>query len=336
MKRVLITGVAGFIGHQVAMQLLEDGAVEVIGIDILSDYYAVDLKESRLSELKSFPSFHFEKLDICNHSGMDLLLGKYRVDTVIHLAAQAGIRLPFDQYSRYIDSNLTGFSNSLYLSAKNGVSNFIYASSSSVYGNSTNFPLSESEPNLQPVSFYGSTKLANEVLARGLASNSGMKTRGLRFFTVYGPMGRPDMAYFRIASALQLNKTFKLFGDGAVKRDFTYVGDVVNSVILLSENLSNQKAGFHDIVNVGGGKPCNMIELVSTLEKIANGKLSVEYAENIAQDVQTTVADTRKQQELIGQIPETSLEEGLRAVWEWIEMPQVKSQLESWSIGGIH
>ena len=149
-------------------------------------------------------------------------------------------------------------------------------------------------------------------------------------------MGRPDMAYFRIASALQLKKTFKLFGDGAVRRDFTYVGDVVNSVVALLENLNHQNAGFHDVVNVGGGKPCSMHDLISTLEKIANKKLAVEYAEDIPQDVQTTVADTRKQSELIGQIPGTSLEEGLRAVWEWIGIPHVNKSLESWTTGGIH
>ena len=336
MKKVLITGVAGFIGHRLALQLLESQDLEVTGLDSITDYYAVDLKKSRLNLLKARSRFSFHQIDICDTESLNLLLARDEFDCVIHLAAQAGIRLPFSEYSRYIDSNLTGFSNMLLLSAQHGVSNFLYASSSSIYGNSTNFPLSESELNPQPVSFYGSTKLSNEILAKGLSSKSTMKTRGLRFFTVYGPMGRPDMAYFRIAAALHLNKTFELFGDGAVKRDFTYVGDVVNSIIFLCSNLSDQELRFHDVVNVGGGRPCSMLDLVSTLENISGKKLAIKYSENIAQDVRTTVADTRRQKELIGAIPETSLEDGLREVWKWIERPDITPQLDAWTSGGIH
>lgn len=336
MKKVLITGVAGFIGQRVALQLLQDADVQVVGIDSLSDYYAVDLKESRLKQLKVSERFVYQNLDVSDVTGMKILMETHEFDTVIHLAAQAGIRLPVDEYFRYIESNLTGFANTLWMSAQNGVQNFLYASSSSVYGNSTNFPLTELEPDLKPVSFYGATKLANEILARGLTTNYQMKTRGLRFFTVYGPMGRPDMAYFRIAAALQFNKTFKLFGDGGVKRDFTYVGDVVNSVILLSDDLEKQALGFHDVVNVGGGKPCNMMELVETFEAVSGKKLLIEYSSNIPQDVRTTVADTRRQQTLIGAIPDTSLEDGLSKVWEWIDSQGVKSHLESWTQGGIY
>jgi UDP-glucuronate 4-epimerase len=335
-KKVLITGVAGFIGQRLALQLLENQDVEVFGIDSLTDYYAVDLKESRLRDLKGRPNFSFQQIDICDTNSLVSLLASQEFDSVIHLAAQAGIRLPLSEYSRYVDSNLTGFSNILLSSAQHKVSNFLYASSSSVYGNSTNFPLSELELNPQPVSFYGSTKLSNEILARGLTSNSPMRTRGLRFFTVYGPMGRPDMAYFRIAAALHFGKTFSLFGDGAVKRDFTFVGDVVNSIISLGSNLSDQNLGFHDVVNVGGGKPCSMLDLVSTLENISGKKLSIKYSEDIAQDVRTTVADTRRQKDLIGVIPETLLEDGLLEVWEWIKRPDVTSKLEAWTSGGIH
>ena len=336
MKKVLITGAAGFIGQQVALDLLQNNQVQVVGIDSLTDYYPVDLKQSRLEQLKVVERFTYQKLDISDAFGLEALLSTQQFDTVIHLAAQAGIRLPIDEYSRYIDSNLTGFANMLLMSAKYGVENFLYASSSSVYGNSTNFPLAESEPDLKPVSFYGSTKLANEILARGLSTNYQMRTRGLRFFTVYGPMGRPDMAYFRIAAALQQNKVFSLFGDGAVKRDFTYVGDVVNSIALLANDLAKQPVSFHDVVNVGGGKPCNMIELISTLETVAEKKLSIEYSSNIPQDVKTTVADTQRQKMLIGEIPKTSLEEGLRKVWEWIIRPDVNNRLETWTQGGIH
>lgn len=336
MKKVLITGVAGFIGQQVALDLLQNNEVQVVGIDSLTDYYPVDLKKSRLEQLKGLESFTYQKLDITDVRELEALLTNHQCDTVIHLAAQAGIRLPIDEYFRYIDSNLTGFANTLLMSAKYGVENFLYASSSSVYGNSTNFPLSENELDLKPVSFYGSTKLANEMLARGLSTNYQMKTRGLRFFTVYGPMGRPDMAYFRIAAALQQNKVFSLFGDGAVKRDFTYVGDVVNSIGLLANNLAKQPENFHDVVNVGGGKPCNMIELISTLETVAEKKLSIKHSSNIPQDVKTTVADTYRQKMLIGEIPETSLEEGLRKVWEWIIRPDVKKRLETWTQGGIY
>ncbi len=336
MKKVLITGVAGFIGQRLALQLLENQDVEVFGIDSLTDYYAIDLKESRLRDLKGRPNFSFQQIDICDTGTLVSLLASQDFDSVIHLAAQAGIRLPLSEYSRYVDSNLTGFSNILLSSAQHKVSNFLYASSSSVYGNSTNFPLSELELNPQPVSFYGSTKLSNEILARGLTSNSPMRTRGLRFFTVYGPMGRPDMAYFRIAAALHFDKTFSLFGDGAVKRDFTFVGDVANSIISLWSNLSDQSLGFHDVVNVGGGKPCSMLDLISTLENISGKKLSIKYSEDIAQDVRITVADTRRQKDLIGVIPETLLEDGLREVWEWIKRPDVTSQLEAWTSGGIH
>jgi len=336
LKNVLLTGVAGFIGHRVALELLQTSQVQVVGVDSLSDYYAVDLKQSRLTQLTGHHNFVFQNLNISDSSKVSEFMSSHQFDTVIHLAAQAGIRLPFEEYSRYVDSNLTGFANILLMSAKNGIQNFLYASSSSVYGNSTNFPLSEQEPNLKPVSFYGSTKLANEILARGLSTSYQMKTRGMRFFTVYGPMGRPDMAYFRIASALQLNKTFNLYGDGTVKRDFTYVDDVVSSILLLVKNLEDQPLGFHDVINVGGGKPCNMVELVDILEKVSNRKLSIKYSSNYAQDVQTTAADTRRQHALIGKIPETSLMDGLSQVWEWINHPEVINRLESWEQRGIH
>lgn len=336
MKKVLVTGVAGFIGQRVALDLLQNFQVQVVGIDSMTDYYPVDLKQSRLEQLKVVEKFTYQELDISDALGLEALLSQHQFDTVIHLAAQAGIRLPINEYSRYIDSNLTGFANTLLMSAKYGVENFMYASSSSVYGNSTNFPLAESESDLKPVSFYGSTKLANEILAHGLSTNYQMKTRGLRFFTVYGPMGRPDMAYFRIAAALQQNKVFTLFGDGEVKRDFTYVSDVVNSIALLANDLEKQPVNFHDVVNVGGGKPCNMFELISTLEIVAEKKLLIKFSSNIPQDVKTTVADTQRQKMLIGEIPETSLKEGLTKVWEWIIRPDIKNRLEIWTQGGIH
>jgi len=329
-KRVLITGVAGFIGYQVAMQLLKDGAVEVIGIDILSDYYAVDLKESRLIQLKSFQSFHFEKLDICDYSGVDLLLAKYRVDTVIHLAAQAGIRLPFDQYSRYIDSNLTGFSNSLYLSAKNGISNFIYASSSSVYGNSTAKTYKEGDLAIRPISIYGATKLANEILTPAFISGSQTRARGMRFFTVYGPWGRPDMAYFRIIDSALNGSEFKKFGGGEIKRDFTFVDDITVTIEKLSYELTTRHEGYSDVVNIGGGNPHSLNDLINVIGSQLGSKPSILELESNPNDVSFTCADVSMLNDLVNSVPVIDLETGVEKTINWAKQVGIKENLNEW------
>lgn len=327
--KILVTGVAGFIGSNLAQKLLSEGH-DVVGIDNLNDYYSPELKQLRLSTLKAFHDFTFVKLDIADQLPVRQLIKETSPTYIYHLAAQAGVRLPIQSFNKYVESNLTGFANVAIAAAEFNISNLLYASSSSVYGNSAQLPYSESAVDLSQVSFYGASKYANEILAKSLSYSSETKFRGMRFFTVYGPMGRPDMAYFRLIHSALNKKPFHLFGDGSLRRDFTYISDVVTSISLLGEELNNRGIGFSDVVNVGGGKPNSITELIESINLLAGLEIPIVLEAPAKSDVKETIADHKLQVELTGFVPRVTLHEGIEKIYQWASQPDICSKLETW------
>jgi UDP-glucuronate 4-epimerase len=327
---VLVSGAAGFVGAHLVKSLAEKGET-VVGLDNFNDYYSPELKRMRIASL--IPnSVEIVELNLTDREKLSNLIAKLKPTTVYHLAAQAGVRLGIENTDQYVQSNLVGFSNVLQSSIENKASNFVYASSSSVYGNSFSTPYTESDRNLSPISFYGASKLSNELLASALVRGSRTNARGLRFFTVYGPWGRPDMAYFRIAEALKNGSQFKLFGSGEVIRDFTYIDDIIYSTLLLAEELDSRKeSGFSDVVNIGGGKPSSMKQLITAFEIVSQSKLQIKQLAHVEKDVNQTIASLNLQSQLIGFTPKVSLEEGVKQVFKWANNPLVTSKLNSWA-----
>lgn len=326
--RILITGAAGFIGSHSALHFRRQGH-EVLGIDSFDDYYSVSLKEYRKS-LLSRSNINIEELNLSNLKNTASLLRDFQPDLVIHLAAQAGIRLGSEKFERYTEANLTGFSNILQNSVMTGVKNFIYASSSSVYGNSNQTPYEETLSSLEPISYYGATKLANEILANGAKYYSDMNIRGLRFFTVYGPFGRPDMAYFRLFEAAENGTIFKLNGNGKLKRDFTFINDVTSILSLMSKQMEMSTNRICDVVNIGGGDTRSMIDLISTIEVVTNKKIQIDYLPSISQDVQITDASKKYLESQIGSFNFTKLESGIKATYKWFAENEIRPNIANW------
>ena len=333
--RIVVTGAAGFIGSHLSAQLAKNSNDQIYAIDNINDYYSPELKKERINTFLTAPNMQFDVLDFSNKELFENVIKDFRPDSIFHLGAQAGIRLPLEKYDIYVKNNLVGFSNVLNTAIENQVPNLLYASSSSIYGDFASIPLSEKELNLNPTSFYGSTKLSNELVARTLASKFNIKIRGLRFFTVYGSWGRPDMAYFRIIEALLNNEHFKLFGDGTVSRDFTFIDDVVRSCILLGSELYDKKGSFHDVVNIGGGRPQSMTNLISSLEKMTNSQLNSTIHQANSSDVQITHADNSYLNSLIGTQSFTPLESGLESILLWARRSDVLPKLRSWVASSI-
>lgn len=327
--RALVTGSSGFIGAALVDRLLVLGWT-VLGLDSHTDYYSVNLKMKRLNRLLPNPNFEFKQLDITNLEEFQDVLKEFQPDSVFHLAAQAGVRLPLNQTSRYVSSNLIGFSNVLQACIENNIPNLLFASSSSVYGDESEIPYSERERNLKPNSFYGATKLSNEIIASAVARSSSTRMRGMRFFTVYGPYGRPDMAYFRAISSLIADTEFHLFGNGNVERDFTYIDDCVEMIVLLDKELSNHDQGFFDLVNIGGGNPVSINELLLTTEALLNKTIMSHTEPADPKDVAKTMADPTYLLKLIGAKPETQILEGLRRTIEWSTTSAKLSELTEW------
>ena len=324
-----MTGAAGFIGSHLCRELSLQ-ANEVIAIDNLSDYYDTSLKKARIKNLLDSKGISFSELDICNRSALNALIKDSRPDVVVNLAAQAGVRLPLKQVYKYVESNLVGFSNVLQSTVSNEVPYFLYASSSSVYGDQAAIPYTESEQNLHPNSFYGATKLANELLTPTLIKNSATIARGLRFFTVYGPWGRPDMAYFRMIANVVSGSEFNFFGDGSVERDFTYIEDAVNLVIELTKELGKRKPGYSDVVNLGGGRPLSMNYLLENINKISKSEVKFNRQDSQSNDAKKTMSDSKYIQSLIGSKPETKLEDGINKTYQWIIQTDIVDQLNNW------
>lgn len=325
----LVTGAAGFIGSNLVKELLIGGN-SVVGIDNMNDYYATDLKELRIAELGQYPDFHFIKCDLKDKAKLLDVVTRFKPDTVIHLAAQAGVRLPVEQYFKYVDSNIVGFQNMLDIVISKGVPNFLYASSSSVYGDQSELPYSETETKLVPTSFYGITKLTNELLVNVLIPNSRTRARAMRFFTVYGPMGRPDMAYFRLINCALNDEEFSLFGNGTIERDFTYINDVVNSCISLANELSTRDAGYFDTVNIGGGKPVSMNHLIEIIEKQTAKKINIKTRPVNNADVRITKANDVLLKTLTNTETFTALDRGIQTTLEWASAENIKRELPHW------
>lgn len=332
--KILVTGAAGFIGSFLCEKILLTTKDEVIGLDNLNDYYEVSLKEERLKKLSKFEKFTFIKGDISNKELVDSLFEKYHFDIVVNLAAQAGVRYSIDHPDVYISSNIIGFYNILEACRYHMPQHLVYASSSSVYGGNTKVPFSTDDKVDNPVSLYAATKKSNELLAHAYSKLYNIPTTGLRFFTVYGPMGRPDMAYFSFTNKLIKGETIEIFNYGNCKRDFTYVDDIVNGIIKVMNKAPIKKDGEdglpippYKIYNIGNNNPENLLDFVQILseELVRAGVLPKDY--DFAShkklvpmqkgDVPITYADTSDLERDFGYKPSTSLREGLRKFAEW-------------------
>ena len=329
MTRILVTGAAGFIGSAVAEKLIQQGNT-VYALDSYSNYYSQNLKKARAERLKDIYGLKVRNVDLSDKKQVAKFLENHITDVVIHLAAQPGVRLPTSENHKYVRDNLVGFANIANQSCIAEVKAFLYASSSSVYGNSDSEELSENMLGIKPISFYGATKLSNEVMANSLAFTSNTKFRGLRFFTVYGPWGRPDMAYLKIIDAAINKKSFQLFGDGSKARDFTYVTDVVESVIKLGDELLGRSPGMSDIVNIGGGHPVSMNTLIKTIENTLQTSITVTQGQNVLGDVTRTNANTDYLKSLIEFGEFVGVQEGIERTIEWAQEMEQRGNLRNW------
>ena len=329
MKKILISGASGFIGFHTCRSFAERG-YDVIAIDNFNDYYNPELKFERAKSLLSSHGIKIENSDISNFDDLRALFIKHEFSSVIHLAAQAGIRIKTEDNYKYAQSNLLGFSNIASLAVVRGVKDFIYASSSSIYGNNVKAPYPEDSKSIKPLSFYGATKLSNEIMASTLSETGETNFTGLRFFTAYGQWGRPDMAYFRIAESILNGNVFQLFGDGMVRRDFTYIEDIVQGITSLHEYRRVNREISSDIFNIGGGSPHSMLELIEVFEKITGKSLRIEKLPSIKADVNLTIADTRKLISAIKFIPQVELHQGVSLFLEWCTSDGIQKKLEGW------
>jgi UDP-glucuronate 4-epimerase len=317
----LVTGAAGFIGFHVARQLLSEGR-NVVGLDSLNGYYDPDLKQARLSVLRSDSRFSFVHADLADRYATRELFARYRFAEVIHLAAQAGVRHSIDHPHAYVDANLEGFVNVLEGCRHHECRHLVYASSSSVYGANAKLPFSVDDRTDHPVSLYAATKKANELMAYSYSHLYGLPVTGLRFFTIYGPWGRPDMAIFLFAKAILEGKPIKLFNHGKMRRDFTYIDDVTRVILRLTHDVlpgDGVKAGSAParIYNVGNHHPEELMHVVSVLEKELGLKATKEMLPMQPGDVVETFADIGDLMRDAGFAPQTSIEDGIRAFVKW-------------------
>lgn len=316
---ILVTGAAGFIGFSVARALLQAGHA-VLGADNLNDYYDVRLKEARLSVLREYASFEFERLDIGESDRVSGLFERYLPSVVVHLAAQAGVQYSLANPHAYLHSNMLGFLNVCEASKAHGVEHLIYASSSSVYGSSSTIPFTTDQSVMSPVSFYAATKIANEATAHTYAHLYGLKATGLRFFTVYGPWGRPDMAYWKFTEAILHGDPIKLHFYGKAARDFTYIDDVVRAILRMVEApVRNARENQADsrIYNIGNHTPVSLSEFVEEIEHALQRKAIIELGPPQPGDVEMTYADVSALQADYGFSPDTPLADGIDRFVDW-------------------
>lgn len=339
-KTVFVTGAAGFIGSNLCKRLLQDFDVKVVGIDNMNNYYDVKIKEYRLNELSQYGKFIFIKGNISDKNLLHSLFEEYHFDIVVNLAAQAGVRYSITNPDAYIESNLIGFYNILeecrhsYDNGNQGVQHLVYASSSSVYGSNKKVPYSTDDKVDNPVSLYAATKKSNELMAHAYSKLYDIPSTGLRFFTVYGPAGRPDMAYFGFTNKLRNNETIKIFNYGNCQRDFTYIDDIVEGIIRVMQKAPDRSKGEdglpvppYKVYNIGNNQPENLLEFVDILQQelIRAGVLPADYdfeshKELVPMqpgDVPVTYADTTPLEQDFDFKPNTSLREGLRNFAEW-------------------
>jgi len=327
--KVLVTGAAGFIGMHTSERLLARGD-EVVGLDNLNDYYDPRLKESRLARLSPNPAFRFVRMDVADRAGMEQLFADEKFDRVIHLAAQAGVRYSLQNPHAYIDSNLVGFTNILEGCRHSKVQHLVYASSSSVYGGNTKMPFSEHDSVDHPVSLYAATKKANELMAHTYSHLYGLPTTGLRFFTVYGPWGRPDMALFLFTKAILEGRPIDVFNHGKMKRDFTYIDDIVEGVIRTLDRIAEPDAGFnadqpdpgrsnapYRVFNIGNNNPVELMGFIEAIEQTLGKTAEKNFLPLQDGDVPATYADTDELNAWTGFVPATSVTEGVGRFVRW-------------------
>ncbi|MBU2785753.1 MAG: NAD-dependent epimerase [Acidithiobacillus ferriphilus] len=324
--RVLVTGAAGFIGFHMARRLLADGWI-VSGIDNLNDYYDPSLKRDRLAQLEGHPAFQFQPLDLANREAMQTLFAGPHFDVVINLAAQAGVRHSLKAPHSYVDSNVVGFLNVLEGCRAQGVSHLLFASSSSVYGANNRLPYSVHDPVDHPLSLYAATKRAGELVAHSYAHLYGIPSTGLRFFTVYGPWGRPDMAYFSFTQKILAGQPIPVFNHGQMRRDFTYIDDIIEGVTRLiphapeaqniwPEDPASSAAPFC-IHNIGNHTPIALTDFIHTLEECLGKSAQIEWLPMQDGDVVATYADVSPLQQSVDFAPDTSLHKGLQHFVTW-------------------
>ena len=329
MAKILVTGAAGFIGYNTSERLLARGD-EVVGFDNVNDYYDPTLKEARLARLAPHPGFRMKRMELGDREGVERLFREERFDRVIHLAAQAGVRYSLTHPHAYIDSNLVGFLHILEGCRHHGVQHLTYASSSSVYGANTAMPFSVHQNVDHPVSLYAATKKANELMAHTYSHLYGLPTTGLRFFTVYGPWGRPDMALFLFTKAILEGKPIDVFNHGRMRRDFTYIDDIVEGVIRTSDHIAQPNPEWNSdhpdsatskapyrLYNIGNNNPVELMHLIATLEQALGRTAEKRMLPLQPGDVPATYADVEALVQDVGFAPKTDIETGVRRFVEW-------------------
>jgi len=331
--KILVTGVAGFIGFFVSKRLLEQGH-EIVGIDNLNDYYDVNLKLARLKELGvegdafkcSNANFKFLKMDIADRKAMESLFQQHQFDRVIHLAAQAGVRYSIENPHAYVDSNLVGFVNVLEGCRQQKTAHLIYASSSSVYGMNTKIPFSTGDSVDYPISLYAATKKSNELMAHTYSHLYNIPTTGLRFFTVYGPMGRPDMAYFSFTKKILKGEVIDVFNHGEMQRDFTYIDDIVEGIVIIMDSIpSRQKTDVtsaeaaYKIYNIGNNQPIKLDRFIKAIEMATGKEAKRNNLPMQAGDVARTYADVSDLMASVSFKPDTQIEEGIQSFVNWYQ-----------------
>ena len=329
MKKVLITGAAGFIGYHLSSRCLEEG-MDVVGLDNLNDYYDVGLKNDRLRNLHENKRFTFKKLDLADQTGIEKIFNDYNFDVVVNLAAQAGVRYSLKNPRAYVDSNLVGFVNILEGCRHFDVEHLVFASSSSVYGANTQMPFSIHHNVDHPVSLYAATKKANELMAHTYSHLYGLKCTGLRFFTVYGPWGRPDMALFLFTKALLNGESIKVFNHGKMKRDFTYIDDIVEGVYRVMKKIPAPNPEWsslspdpgtsycpYKIYNIGNNQPIELMTFIQTLENVLGKKAQMELLDLQPGDVPATYADIDDLVKDVGFKPNTTVQSGIERFVKW-------------------
>ena len=318
--KILVTGSAGFVGSAVAHALLDAGH-EVVGIDNFNDYYPVALKDARHALLEKREGYRGQRLDLADGEGMSTLFKEQAFDRVCHLSAQAGVRYSLENPFAYEQSNLAGHLNVLECCRNNDISRLVYASSSSVYGGNKKVPFSESDPVDNPVSLYAATKKANELMAHSYTHLYGFQTVGLRFFTVYGPWGRPDMAYWLFTDAMLKNRPIKVFNHGDMKRDFTYIDDIVQGVVA---SLFTEGLDAYEVFNLGNNQPELLMDMIQYLGDALGVEPEMEMLPMQPGDVPITFADIEKSKAKLGYQPTTDLKTGLERFVEWFKEWEIK------------
>lgn len=323
--KFLVTGAAGFIGNFVAEKLCQQGH-EVIGLDNLNDYYDPNLKLARLKRIEHLTNFSFIKMDLADRDGIANLFAEEQFERVIHLAAQAGVRYSIENPMAYIDSNVVGFATILEGCRHNNVKHLVYASSSSVYGANKKIPFSTDDNVDHPVSLYAATKKSNELMAHTYSHLYNLPTTGLRFFTVYGPWGRPDMAPFLFTDAIEDGRTINVFNNGKMQRDFTYIDDIVEGVIRIQDVIpskekkdSSEGSALYSIYNIGNNQPVELEKFITCIENALGKKAEKNYMPMQDGDVVRTFADVSRLEEMVDFRPKTDLQKGINSFVTWFK-----------------